>query len=125
MNSLYFSQSIRLQINEINQKEHPDRHMIMFLPEFLEGLCRTIDLYSPAPPGETNWTKEQRDSQELADKLDNMTLTLIKMIRHPDLKYLIDKFPRPQKELETGLYKIDYSSPYYQGFIIPVKKSQS
>lgn len=99
--------------------------MIMFLPEFLEGLCRTVDLASPPPPGETTMTKEERDKQLLADKLDNITDTLFKMIKHPDLKYLIDKFPRPQKEIQTGLYKIDYTSPYYQGFIINTKKTSS
>ena len=96
--------------------------MIMFLPEFLEGLCRTVDCASPMPPGETGWTKEQRNSQLLIEKLENMTETTIRMIRHPDYKYLIDKFPRPNKDIQTGLYKIDYESPFYQGYIIKTKK---
>ena len=116
-NNLYFNYSIRLQVNEINPPEHSDRHMIMLFPEFLEGLCRTVDMASPAPPGE-NWTKERRTEQLLIEKLENCIETLIKMIRNNDYKYLIDKFPRPNKDIQTDLYIIDYDSPFYQGFII-------
>ena len=42
----------------------------MFLPEFLEALCRTVDKASPIPPNENpeEWTKEKRVDQPLINK---------------------------------------------------------
>ena len=115
-NPLYFNYSIRLQVNEING----DKHINMFFPEFLEALCRAVDKASPIPPDEQpeDWPKEKRIAQPLINKLENVIGRLIKLITHPDYKYLKEKFPMPQKDLATGLYIINYDSPFYQGFII-------
>ncbi len=43
-----FNNSIRLQIDEIDS----DRHYNMLFPEFLEAICRAIDIASPVPPRE-------------------------------------------------------------------------
>ena len=115
-NPLYFNYSIRLQVNEING----DKHINMFFPEFLEALCRAVDKASPIPPDEQpeDWPKEKRAAQPLVNKLENVIGRLIKLITHPDYKYLREKFPMPQKDLATGLYIVNYDSPFYQGFII-------
>ena len=62
-NPLIFNYSIKLQINEI----YSDKHLNMYLPEFLEALCRAIDKASPIPYGENNddWSKEKRFNQPL------------------------------------------------------------
>jgi hypothetical protein len=44
---------------------------------------------------------------------------LIKLITHPEYKYLREKFPMPPKDPATGLYKINTESPFYLGFLIP------
>lgn len=116
-NPLYFNYSIRLQIDEI----HGDKHLNMFFPEFLEGLCRAIDKASPIPPDEQieDWSKEARAKQPLVNKLENIMPRLIKLITHPEYKYLREKFPMPPKDPATGLYKINTESPFYLGFLIP------
>jgi len=43
-----FNNSIRLQIDEIES----ERHYTMLFHEFLEALCRAIDIASPIPPKE-------------------------------------------------------------------------
>jgi len=45
---VFFVNSMRIQINEIDS----DRHYNMTFPEFLEAFCRVIDKSSPIPPGE-------------------------------------------------------------------------
>ena len=92
----------------------------MFLPEFLEALCRAVDKASPIPPGENKeeWPMPRRQAQPLINKLENILPTLIKLITHPDLKNLKDKFPMPLKDLVTGLYTPNYENPFYQGYII-------
>ena len=47
---IYFNNSLRLQVDEIES----DRHYLMSFPEFLEGFCRVIDRASPIPQGEKN-----------------------------------------------------------------------
>jgi len=42
---LCYSSSIALQIDEI----YSDRHYCMTFPEFIESLCRVVDIDSPAP----------------------------------------------------------------------------
>ena len=42
---LCFNLSVTLQIDEI----YSDRHLNLSFPEFLEALCRVIDIESPAP----------------------------------------------------------------------------
>ena len=115
-NPYVFNQSINLQINEI----YTDKHVNMFLPEFLEALCRTVDKASPIPPGEAKeeWPLEKRQAQPLVKKLENILPVLIKLITHPDLKLLREKFPMPQKDLVTGLYVPNYDSPFYKDYII-------
>ena len=115
-NPYIFNQSINLQVNEI----YTDKHVNMFLPEFLEALCRTVDKASPIPPGEPKeeWPIEKRQAQPLVKKLENILPVLIKLITHPDLKLLREKFPMPQKDLVTGLYVINYESPFYKDYII-------
>jgi hypothetical protein len=46
---MIFNSSMRLQIDEITS----DAHNCMQLIEFLEGLCRVVDLASPIPQGES------------------------------------------------------------------------
>ena len=116
-NSLVFAQAIPLQINEI----YTDRHLNMFLPEFLEALCRAVDKASPIPPADSpdDWPKEKRASQPLINKLENIMPTLIKMITHPDYKTLKEKFPLPVKNLSTDLYNINYDTcSFYNGYQI-------
>jgi hypothetical protein len=48
-NPYIFNLSINLQVNEI----YTDKHINMFLPEFLEALCRAIDKASPYPIGDS------------------------------------------------------------------------
>ena len=115
-NPYIFNQSISLQVNEI----YTDKHVNMFLPEFLEALCRTVDKASPIPPGENkeDWPLEKRQAQPLVKKLENILPVLIKLITHPDLKLLREKFPMPPKDLVTGLYIPNYDSPFYKDYII-------
>jgi len=118
---LIFNQSINLQINEI----YTDKHINMLLPEFLEALCRAVDKASPIPPGETRdeWPMEKRQAQPLIKKLENILPTLIKLITHPDLKVLREKFPMPPKDLVTGLYVPNYESPFYKDYIIKPRQN--
>ena len=121
-NPIIFNYSIRLQINEI----YSDKHCNMYLPEFLEALCRTVDKASPIPIGEKveDWPKEKRANQPLINKLENVFPSLIKLITNPDYKALKDKFPLPEKDPSTGLYIINYDSPWYQGYVIKPKKKK-
>jgi hypothetical protein len=115
-NPYIFNQALTLQVNEI----YTDKHVNMFLPEFLEALCRAVDKASPIPPGENKdeWPMSRRQAQPLINKLENILPVLIKLITHPDLKNLKDKFPMPLKDLVTGLYTPNYENPFYQGYII-------
>ena len=120
-NPLIFNQSINLQVNEI----YTDKHINMFLPEFLEALCRAVDKASPIPPGDSKdeWPLEKRQAQPLVKKLENILPTLIKLITHPDLKLLREKFPMPPKDLVTGLYTPNYESPFYKDYIIKPRQN--
>jgi hypothetical protein len=117
-NPLIFNYAIRLQVNEI----YTDKHLNMYLPEFLEALCRAVDKASPYPPGDSpdDWPKEKRAAQPLVNKLENIIGKLIKLITHPDYKILKEKFPTPEKEIGTGIYKPNYDNPFYQGYIIKI-----
>ena len=117
-NPLIFNYAIRLQENEI----YTDKHLNMFLPEFLEALCRAVDKASPYPPGDNpeDWPKEKRAAQPLVNKLENIIGKLIKLITHPDYKVLKEKFPTPEKEPGIGIYKLNYENPFYQGYIIKI-----
>ena len=122
-NPYIFNMSINLQVNEI----YTDKHVNMLLPEFLEALCRAVDKASPIPPGEPkeDWPLEKRQAQPLVKKLENILPMLIKLITHPDLKLLREKFPMPHKDLVTGLYVPNYESPFYKDHIIkPGQRSQ-
>ena len=84
-NPYIFNMSINLQVNEI----YTDKHVTMFLPEFLEALCRAIDKASPIPPGDSKdeWPLEKRQAQPLVKKLENILPTLIKL--YSQGKYLV------------------------------------
>jgi hypothetical protein len=43
-----FNHSIKLQVNEVES----DRHLKIFLSEFIEAVCRVVDKSSPIPPGD-------------------------------------------------------------------------
>ena len=116
-NPLLFNESIRLQINEILS----DKHLNMFLPEFLEGMCRAIDKASPIPNDEKidDWNFNRRFEQPLINKLENIINVIIKEINHPDFKNMKEKFPPLIKDPATELYILDYqNNPFYEGFII-------
>ena len=42
---VYFNLSMRTQVNEIDY----DKHMMMYLIEFIEAFCRIVDALSPIP----------------------------------------------------------------------------
>ena len=111
-----YSLSMRLQVDEINK----DNHINMRFYEFLEAFSRFVDRLSPIPPGENklDWSMQQRIEQHLSAKLENIIPSMMKLIKHPDLRAVKDKFQLPQRDEETGLLVIDYSNPYY-GKLIP------
>ena len=122
-NPYIFNMSINLQINEINT----DKHLNMFLPEFLEALCRVIDKSSPYPPSENkeDWPQEKRQAQPLINKLENALPHLMNLITHPDYKILKDKFPIPTKDIITGLYIPNFENQFYKGYLIKTKKEEN
>ena len=116
-NPLLFNESIKLQISEI----YSDKHLNMFLPEFLEGMCRAIDKASPIPNDEKidDWNFNRRFEQPLINKLENIINVIIQKINHPDFKNMKEKFPPLIKDHTNDLYIIDYeNNPFYQGYII-------
>ena len=121
-NPYIFNMSINLQINEI----YTEKHLNMFLPEFLEALCRAIDKASPYPPTENkeDWPMDKRIAQPLVNKLENVMPVLMKLITHPDYKLLKDKFPTPAKDITTGLYVPNFDSQFYQGYKIKTNKDE-
>ena len=118
-NPYIFNISINLQINEI----YTDKHLNMFLPEFLEALCRVIDKASPYPLSENkeDWPLDKRQAQHLVSKLENILPILMKLITHPDYKVLKDKFPIPTKDISTGLYVPNFENQFYKGYKIKTK----
>ena len=109
-----FSVSFRLNTNEIDY----DKHYNMVFPEFLEAICRFIDKLSPIPPGEdpSKWDMKRRQEQPLRSKIETMIPQLMRLISN-QYKNIRDKFVTPEIEEETGLYKIDYDNPLYEGKI--------
>ena len=89
------------------------------LIEFCEGLCRVIDIYSPAPPEEKieEWPIEKRKDQLLIEKVENIMPQLFKKIEHPKFNIIRDKFISPLKDQITSLYIIDYkNNSFYSGY---------
>ncbi len=112
-NDLIFNQSIVLQKNEI----FSDKHLRMYFPEFLEGMCRVIDKLSPPPLNENigDWIK--RFQQPLINKLENIIHVIFRNINHPDFKNIKTKFPSLKKDQYTDLYIIDYENNlFYEGY---------
>ena len=109
-----FSLSFRLTTNEIDS----DKHYNMTFPEFLEALCRFIDKLSPIPPGEdpSKWDMKRRQEQPLITKIETMIPQLMRLISG-QYRNIRDKFILPQREEDTGLFKIDYDNPLYEGKI--------
>ena len=109
-----FNLSMRLQTNEIDF----DKHYNMVFPEFLEAICRFIDKLSPIPPGEdpSKWDMKRRQEQPLVNKIETMIPQLMKQISGA-YKNVRDKFVMPEREEDTGLFKIDYDNPLYEGKI--------
>ena len=107
-NPLVFNLSINLQVSEI----FSDRHLKMMFPEFLEGMCRAID-------------KIDIDKGILLiDKLENFKEIIFSLINHPDFKSMKEKFVKPLKNPETGIYIIDYTNnKYYKGYEINFNKN--
>jgi hypothetical protein len=60
---------------------------------------------------------QTRQDQHLSQKLENIMPKFIKLISHPDYKYLKEKFVIPQKDEETELLKFDFTSPHYANVI--------
>lgn len=57
----------------------------------------------------------KRVAQPLGKKLENVMPIVIKLITDPQLKYIKDKFPLPQKDEEVeDLLKWDSTLPMYQ-----------
>ena len=111
---ILFSLSLRLTTNEIDS----DKHYNMVFPEFLEAICRFIDKLSPIPPGEdpTKWDMKRRQEQPLVNKIETIIPQLMRLISG-QYKNIRDKFTMPQREEDTGLFKIDYDNPLYEGKI--------
>ena len=111
---ILFSLSLRLTTNEIDS----DKHYNMVFPEFLEAICRFIDKLSPIPPGEdpTKWDMKRRQEQPLVNKIETIIPQLMRLISG-QYKNIRDKFAMPQREEDTGLFKIDYDNPLYEGKI--------
>lgn len=106
-----YNHAIRLQVNEIDN----DKHLKMLFPEFIEAFCRVVDKYSPIPPDEKpeDWTLQNKIDQHLSAKIENVMMKMIKLITHPDYKFLKEKFTIPSREEETGLLKYDIFHPHY------------
>ena len=69
---------------------------------------------------------QRRIEQPLVNKLENVIEQIVKMITHPDYKYLKDKFQRPIKDQATNLYVIDTdNNTYYQGYPINMSYTKS
>jgi len=47
--AVLYNSSIKFQVDTINS----ERHLHLLFPEFIEALCRLIDLESPIPPDES------------------------------------------------------------------------
>ena len=111
---ILFSLSIRLTTNEIDS----DKHYNMIFPEFLEAISRFIDKLSPIPPGEdsSKWDMKKRQEQPLVVKIETMIPQLMRLISG-QYKNVRDKFVMPGREEDTGLFKIDYDNPLYEGKI--------
>ena len=118
---IIFSISIRLTTNEINF----DKHYKMVFPEFLEAICRFIDKLSPIPSNEdySKWDMKRRQEQPLYIKIENMIPKLTKLITG-QYKNIRDKFVLPNRDPETGLFIINYDSPFYEGKIPPQPKKK-
>ena len=109
-----FSLSLRLTTNEIDS----DKHYNMVFPEFLEAICRFIDKLSPIPKGEdpSKWDMKRRQEQPLIAKIETMIPQLMRLISG-QYKNIRDKFTLPEREEDSGLFKIDYDNPLYEGKI--------
>ena len=112
---IIYSLSMRLQTNEI----YKDNHINMRFPEFLEAFSRFVDKLSPAPPGRNDMKRESRDEQLLATKLENIMPSFFKLITDNKYKYIKDRFPTLTKDMETGLFEIDYNNPLYKDLLPP------
>lgn len=109
--SILYSYSIPLQIDEVKS----DRHLNLFFPDFIEAFSRLIDKSSPMPinGNASEWTKEKREKQHLADKLLNVFPYLSNYLSG-DPKVELAKFQKPTKDEETDLLKFEASSPFYE-----------
>lgn len=115
--SIIFNLSMRLQVDEINF----DRHYNMMFPEFLEAFARFADRLSPIPPGENkyDWTMQMRVDQELYVKIETIIPNMNRLISNPLYKGVKEKFEYPTRDQESGLLKIDYMNPFYNGLLPP------
>ena len=65
---------------------------------------------------EDDWPSAKRQEQHLLIKLENIVWKFPKLVISPDYKLIKEKFPTVKKDDETGLYKYDSSSKFYQNF---------
>jgi hypothetical protein len=67
---------------------------------------------------------QSRQDQHLSAKLENVMAKFIKLISHPEYKYLKEKFVIPQKDEETELLKYDITGQQYAS-VIPKAMSKN
>jgi len=85
------------EIDEVNY----DKHMKLYFIEFLEATARCADIMSLPPPKshEEEWPIELRKDQILAQKMENMLPSLLKICK----KEFIERYKFPVRDPETGL----------------------
>ena len=66
-----------------------------------------------------DWTLIKRQEQHFAVKLENIIPLLTKLITNPEYKLVKEKFPFPNKDEDTGLFKYDSNNMFYQNLNFP------
>ena len=92
----FFSQGLRLRVNELDS----DKHIQACYVEFLEGYARCCDQASTPPPAGTDLSCD-RYSQPLYKKIENTIPTLL---ANCTTRQFQQSFEHPKKHPEVGLF---------------------